>query len=73
MGSDYIREEKYEIPEAQIDSENGAVIAVDLGCEFTKASYWNKEDGCSSLIPLSDNNSIPTAIAYSVPLMSLLN
>ena len=39
MGSDYIREEKYEIPEAQIDSENGVVIAVDLGCEFTKASY----------------------------------
>ena len=54
------------MPEKAIDTETDVAVAVDVGCEFTKVAYWNPEDGCSSLLPLSESNSIPTAIAYSV-------
>lgn len=66
MKKSYLKVEKYRFPEKEIDSENNVAVAVDVGCEFTKVAYWNPEDGCSSLLPLSETNSIPTAIAYSV-------
>lgn len=66
MSGSYLKVEKYRLPKEAIDSENNGVIAVDVGSEFTKVAYWNPEDGCSSLLPLSESNSIPTAIAYSV-------
>lgn len=66
MSKSFLKVEKYRLPEKAIDTETDVAVAVDVGCEFTKVAYWNPEDGCSSLLPLSESNSIPTAIAYSV-------
>lgn len=53
-------------PSQEYNKENSVVIAVDLGCAFTKVSYWNFEDGSSTLLRINGCDSIPTAIAYSV-------
>ena len=59
-------------PESIAKNENSVAIAIDMGCEFTKVSYWNFEDNCSSIIKIDNAESIPTAIAYSVILHSFL-
>ena len=59
-------------PESVSTQENSVSIAIDLGCEFTKVSYWNFEDGCSNIIKIDNAESIPTAIAYSVILQLFL-
>ena len=53
-------------PESIVKNENSVAIAIDMGCEFTKVSYWNFEDNCSNIIKIDNTESIPTAIAYSV-------
>lgn len=58
--------ESLRIPEKPMGLDGSVVIAVDIGNEFTRASYWNAEDGCSNIIPIDGYDSIPTAIAYSV-------
>lgn len=60
------RVESLRIPEKPMGLDGSVVIAVDIGNEFTRASYWNAEDGCSNIIPIDGYDSIPTAIAYSV-------
>lgn len=61
--------ERLRVPEKHVESENLAVVAVDIGNEFTKAAYWNMEDNCSSVAMIDGCNSIPTAIAYSVGML----
>lgn len=61
--------EKLRVPEKPVESENSAVVAVDIGNEFTKAAYWNMEDNCSNVAMIDGCNSIPTAIAYSVGML----
>lgn len=46
------------------------MIAVDMGNEFTKVSYWNMEDGCSNTVCFDEYESIPTALAYKVAVLS---
>jgi len=60
--------ESLRIPEKPMESDGSVVVAVDIGNEFTKASYWNADDGCSNIIPIDGYDSIPTAISYSVEL-----
>lgn len=65
--------DKLRKPSSAYNKEDSVVIAVDLGCEFTKVSYWNFEDGSSSLVRIDGCDSIPTAIAYSVKLFFISN
>ena len=60
------RVESLRIPEKPMGQDGSVVIAVNIGNEFTRASCWNAEDGCSNIIPIDGYDSIPTAIAYSV-------
>ena len=46
------------------------MIAVDMGNEFTKVSYWNMEDGCSNTVCFDEYESIPTVLAYKVAVLS---
>ena len=64
--------EKLRDPENFENPEDSIVIAVDLGSEFTKVSYWNFEDGCSNIIRINDCESIPSAIAYDVVILLYL-
>ena len=54
------------IPETPVDGTQDAVVAIDMGCAFTKVSFWNQEDNCSCTLRIDGESSIPTAIAYSV-------
>lgn len=58
--------EKLRNPDIPYNEKDSVVIAVDLGCEFTKVSYWNFEDGCSSIVKINGLESFPTAISYRV-------
>ena len=53
--------------------DDSIVIAVDMGNEFTKVSYWNKEDGCSNTVCFDEYESIPTALAYRVAIGSRIH
>ena len=46
--------------------DGSEVVAIDIGSEFTKVSFWNKEDGCSSTLHLGSSELVPTMISYSV-------
>ena len=64
--------ERLRDPENFENPEDSVVIAVDLGSEFTKVSYWNFEDGCSNIIRINGCESIPSAIAYDVVILLYL-
>lgn len=64
------RMECIRIPESPVGGEDSIVIAVDMGNEFTKVSYWNMEDGCSNTVCFDEYESIPTALAYKVAVIS---
>ena len=64
-GTEYLR-----IPVKPVGGDGSIAIAVDMGNECTKVSYWNTEDGCSNTVCFDENESIPTAIAYKVEAQS---
>lgn len=74
MNSNFVisETEKLREPDTIYNQPDSVVIAVDLGCAFTKVSYWNFEDGCSTIIKMNGAESIPTAIAYSVSFVPIL-
>ena len=66
MSSPSILSDTLFTPDAAMDCTESAVVALDVGCAFTKVSYWNAENNASSILRIDGNDSIPTAIAYTV-------
>lgn len=66
MSSPSILSDTLYTPDAAMDCTESAVVALDVGCAFTKVSYWNTEDNASNILRIDGSDSIPTAIAYMV-------
>ena len=73
MSENAERTEYLRTPERPVGGDDSIVIAVDMGNEFTKVSYWNKEDGCSNTVCFDEYESIPTALAYRVAIGSRIH